>query len=61
MVLALALWQSGDLEGALKTANRAVEFDQKQAADGEAMLLINLADTLNWRGMIEDGVTLNQT
>ena len=53
MVLALALWQSGDLEGALKTTNRAVEFDEEEAADGEAMLLINLADTLNYRGMIE--------
>lgn len=51
-VLAIALWQSGDLEGALKTANRAVELQEKQAASGHASLQINLANALSVKGMI---------
>jgi tetratricopeptide (TPR) repeat protein len=50
--LADTLRQSGDLEGALKTSNQAVELEQQQAADGHAALLINLGYALNTKGMI---------
>jgi serine/threonine protein kinase/tetratricopeptide (TPR) repeat protein len=50
--LADTLRQSGDLEGALKTSNQAVELEQQQAADGHAALLINLGNALNTKGMI---------
>jgi serine/threonine protein kinase/tetratricopeptide (TPR) repeat protein len=51
-VLADALWQSGDLEGALKTANKAVELNEEQAAGGHAALRINFATALQEKGMI---------
>ena len=51
-VLADTLRQSGDLEGALKTVNRAVELQVQQAANGHAALLINLGDALAVKGMI---------
>jgi serine/threonine-protein kinase len=51
-VLADTLRQAGDLEGALKTVNRAVELQEQQAADGHAALLINLGDVLTVKGMI---------
>jgi serine/threonine protein kinase len=51
-VLADTLRQSGDLEGALKTVNQAVELQTQQAAGGHAALLINLADVLTIKGMI---------
>jgi tetratricopeptide (TPR) repeat protein len=51
-VLANTLRQSGDLEGALETANQAVELEQQQAADGHAALLINLGNVLTVKGMI---------
>jgi len=50
--LADTLRQTGDLEGALKTSNQAVELEQQQAATGHAALLINLGYALNTRGMI---------
>jgi serine/threonine-protein kinase len=51
-VLADTLRQSGDLEGALKTVNQAVELQEQQAAGGEAALLINLGDVLTVKGMV---------
>jgi serine/threonine protein kinase len=51
-VLADTLRQSGDLEGALKTANETVTLQEQAAADGEAALLINLGDALMLKGII---------
>jgi tetratricopeptide (TPR) repeat protein len=51
-VLADTLRQSGDLEGALKTVNQAVELQEQQAAGGHAALLINLGIALTEKGMI---------
>ena len=51
-VLADTLRQSGDLEGALKTVNQAVELQEQQAAEGHAALLINLGNVLTVKGMI---------
>jgi serine/threonine protein kinase len=50
--LAETLRQSGDLEGALKTVNQAVELQEQQAADGQAALLINLGNVLVVKGAI---------
>ena len=51
-VWAIALWQMGSLDGALKTANQAVELQQQQAVEGHPALLINLGYALDTRGMI---------
>jgi serine/threonine-protein kinase len=51
-VLADTLRQSGDLEGALKTGNRAVELEEQQAAGGHAALLVNLGIALTVKGAI---------
>ena len=51
-VLADTLRQAGDLEGALKTVNRAVELEKQQAAGGHAALLVNLGIALTVKGMI---------
>jgi serine/threonine-protein kinase len=51
-VLADTLRQAGDLEGALKTVNRAVELEEQQAAGGHAALLVNLGIALTVKGMI---------
>jgi serine/threonine protein kinase len=51
-VLADTLRQSGDLEGALKTVNRATELQEQQAAGGHAAMLINLGGSLSVKGMI---------
>ncbi len=51
-VLADTLRQTGDLEGALKTANQAVEFEARQAAGGHPALLMNLGNALTIKGMI---------
>jgi len=51
-VLADTLRQSGDLEGALNTANETVALQEQAAADGEAALLINLGDALMLKGTI---------
>src|SRR5579863_9577856 len=51
-VLADTLRQAGDLEGALKTGNHAVELEEQQAADGHAALLVNLGIALTVKGAI---------
>jgi serine/threonine protein kinase len=50
--LTLARWQTGDLEGALQTAQQAVELQEVQAASGHASLRVNLANALYTEGMI---------
>jgi tetratricopeptide (TPR) repeat protein len=50
--LVIARWQTGDLEGALQTAQQAVELQEVQAAGGHASLRINLANALYTEGMI---------
>jgi serine/threonine protein kinase/tetratricopeptide (TPR) repeat protein len=50
--LAAARWQSGDLEGALKTAHESLDFQQAEAAGGHASLRINLANAYDLEGMI---------
>ncbi len=50
--LAAAQWQSGDLDGALKTAGESIEFQQAEAAGGHASLRINLANAYDLEGMI---------
>jgi tetratricopeptide (TPR) repeat protein len=50
--LAAAQWQSGDLDGALKTARESIEFQQAEAAGGHASLRINLANAYDLEGMI---------
>jgi len=50
--LALARWQTGDMDGALQTSQQAVQLHETQAAGGHASLRVNLADTLCVEGMI---------
>ncbi len=50
--LTIARWQTGNLEGALQTAQQAVELQEVQAASGHASLRINLANALYTEGMI---------
>jgi serine/threonine protein kinase len=50
--LATARWQTGDLDGALATAEQAVQLQEAQAASGHASLRINLANALFTEGMI---------
>jgi serine/threonine protein kinase len=50
--LATAQWQSGDFDGALKTARESIEFQQAEAAGGHASLRINLANAYDLEGMI---------
>jgi serine/threonine-protein kinase len=50
--LAIARWQTGDLEGALQTAQKAIELQEAQAAGGHATLRVNLANALYTEGMI---------
>ncbi len=50
--LAIARWQTGDLDGALQTAQEAVELQEVQAASGHATLRVNLANALLTEGMI---------
>jgi serine/threonine protein kinase/tetratricopeptide (TPR) repeat protein len=50
--LAAARWQSGDLDGALKTAHESIDFQQAEAAGGHASLRINLANGYDLEGMI---------
>jgi serine/threonine protein kinase len=54
-VLGDAQWQSGNLDEALKTAQHAVELQEKAAANGHAALRANLADALQREGMILGG------
>ena len=51
-ILAAARWQSGDLDGALKTAAEAIEFQRKDAATGHVSLRMNLANGYDIEGMI---------
>jgi serine/threonine-protein kinase len=50
--LTVARWQTGDLDGALQTAQQAIQLDEAQAASGHASLRINLANALYTEGMI---------
>jgi serine/threonine protein kinase/tetratricopeptide (TPR) repeat protein len=53
-VLGSARWQSGDLDGALKTTLEAIELEkaEAEAAGGHASLRINLANGFDLEGMI---------
>ena len=51
-VLANALWQTGSLDGALKTINRAIELEEKEALGGHVGIQMNLASALYMKGMI---------
>src|SRR5579863_711692 len=53
-VLGTARWQSGDLDGALKTALESIELKkaEAEAAAGHASLRINLANSYDLEGMI---------
>lgn len=50
--LAAARWQSGDLDGALKTTSEAIELQRSEAAGGHVSLRINLANAYDLEGMI---------
>ena len=50
--LTIARWQSGDLDGALQTAQQAIQLQETQAAGGHASLRINLANILYTEAMI---------
>jgi serine/threonine protein kinase len=50
--LTIARWQSGDLDGALQTAQEAIQLQETQAASGHASLRINLANSLYTEAMI---------
>ena len=50
--LTIARWQTGDLDGALQTAQQAIQLEETQAASGHASLRINLANALYTEGMI---------
>jgi serine/threonine protein kinase len=51
-VLGMARWQSGDLDGALKTTLESIEFKRAEAAGGHASLRINLANGYDLEGAI---------
>jgi serine/threonine protein kinase len=50
--LVVARWQTGDLDGALQSAQEAIRLEEEQAAGGHASLRINLANTLYTEAMI---------
>ncbi|MGD0212710.1 MAG: serine/threonine-protein kinase [Terriglobales bacterium] len=50
--LVMARWQTGNLEGALQTAQESVQLQETEAASGHASLRINLANALCFEGMI---------
>lgn len=50
--LAIARWQTGDLDGALQTAEQAIQLEEVQAAGGHASLRVNLANAFYTQGMI---------
>ncbi len=54
-ILAAARWQSGDLDGALKTSRRAIELEKGEAADGHASMRMNLANGYDLEGEILGG------
>jgi len=51
-ILAAARWQSGDLDGALRTSLEAIELDKDEAANGHASLRVNLANGYDLEGEI---------
>ena len=51
-ILAAARWQSGDLDGALRTSLEAIELDKGEAANGHASLRVNLANGYELEGEI---------
>jgi serine/threonine protein kinase/tetratricopeptide (TPR) repeat protein len=50
--LAAAQWQTGDLDGAVKTSHESLGFQQAEAASGHPALLLNLADGYDLEGKI---------
>jgi serine/threonine protein kinase len=54
-LLAAARWESGDLEGALKTNVDAIELEKREAAGGHASLRVNLANGYDLEGNILGG------
>ena len=54
-LLAAARWESGDLDGALKTNVEAIELEKAEAAGGHASLRINLANGYDLEGSILGG------
>jgi serine/threonine-protein kinase len=50
--IVIARWQTGDLDGALQTAQQAVQLLEPPAASGHASLRINLADALYSEAMV---------
>ncbi len=50
--LVIAQWQTGDLDGALQSAQKAIELEEAQAAGGHAAMRVNLANALLSEGMI---------
>jgi serine/threonine-protein kinase len=51
-VLANALWQTGSLDDALKTLNRAIELEEKEALGGHVGIQMNLASAKYMKGII---------
>jgi serine/threonine-protein kinase len=51
-VMGYARWQSGDLDGALKTTLDSIGLKKTEAADGQPALRINLAGGYDHEGMI---------
>ncbi len=50
--LTIARWQSGDLDGALQTAQQEIQLEEAQAGGGHASMRINLADSLHSEAMV---------
>jgi serine/threonine protein kinase len=50
--IVISRWQTGDLDGALQTAEQAIQLQEEQAATGHASLRVNLANVLYTEGMI---------
>jgi tetratricopeptide (TPR) repeat protein len=50
--IVVARWQTGDLDGALLTAQQAIQIEETEAASGHASLRVNLANALYAEGMI---------
>jgi len=51
-VMAIALWQKGSLDDAIKTINRAIELEKKETLGGHVGLQMNVASALHVKGMI---------
>jgi serine/threonine protein kinase len=50
--MVVARWETGNLDGALQSAQEAIRLEEEQAAGGHASLRINLANALYTEGMI---------